>query len=423
MRPAAARPSRLSTASWVAYDLANTIFSLGVVGLYFSDWLLAVGQPDSALAAVQIGAAIVVVFLAPWAGARSDALERRTPTLILTTIVAVTATAMLGTGPAVLTLVMLWLAVIGVNTGSVVYDALLVEVSTPQNRGFISGLGVGVGYLGSFIGLGIGVVTLDVLELGHAAAFRALAAAFLVFALPAFFLINEGGGRAGGPVPRLRDVVVGLGRSWRTASEHDGVIRFLVGRFFYTDAINTLITGFLAIFVIDELGLSREILTGMLATAIGAAVVGGLAAGWVVGRWGPLRALRAALTLWGLAIASGVTAAATGRTSIVWVIGPVGGAALGAVWASDRVVMTRICPPRRLGELYGLYATVGRFAAIAGPLLWAVAVDGLGLGRTFALAALGALIAVAWWILGAVDDSERDWPVEDRLTPARPPGA
>jgi len=33
-------------ASWVIYDLANTIFALGVVGFYFSDWLINEGLPE-----------------------------------------------------------------------------------------------------------------------------------------------------------------------------------------------------------------------------------------------------------------------------------------------------------------------------------------------------------------------------------------
>ena len=57
MRPAG--PTRLATASWMIYDLANTIFALGVVGLYFSDWLVSEGHPDSYLAGVQAAAAAV----------------------------------------------------------------------------------------------------------------------------------------------------------------------------------------------------------------------------------------------------------------------------------------------------------------------------------------------------------------------------
>ncbi len=113
-------------------------------------------------------------------------------------------------------------------------------------------------------------------------------------------------------------------------------------------------------------------------------------------------------------MASGIAAAVTDRTELAWIIGPLGGIALGATWSSDRVVMTRVSPPRRLGEFYGLYATVGRFATIAGPLVWAIVVDGLDLGRNFALGALIAFVFAGWWTLRKVDDRERDWPPDDR---------
>lgn len=415
-------PSRISVASWVTYDLANTIFALGVVGVYFSDWLVARGLRDSALSLVQVAAAAVVIFAAPWVGARSDVRGARVPALMVTTLVAVAATALLAVGPVVLTLVMLWLAIIAVNTGSVVYDALLVDVSSPTTRGWVSGLGVGVGYFGSFVGLGIGVMALDVFGWSHAAAFRALAFGFLVFALPAFFFIEERHGSSTEPLPRLGDVIVGLFRSWRTAAEYEGVTRFLVGRFLYTDAINTLIGGFLAIFVLQELDLDRTFFTTLMAIAIAAAIAGGLGAGRLITRLGPLTVLRWALVAWAVAMASGIAAAVTDRTWLALVIGPLGGVALGATWASDRVVMARVSPPRHLGEFYGLYATVGRFATIGGPLVWALIVDGLGLGRNVALGALAGFVIAGWWVLARVDDREREWPEEDRFPVSDTPG-
>lgn len=415
MAQARSGPNRLSVWSWVLYDLANTIFALGVIGLYFPDWLKSVGQRDSALALVEAGAGVIVIFLAPWAGARSDVRGTRVPTLMATTVVAVAATATLATGPIPLSLVMLGVALIAFNVGSVVYDALLVDVSTPENRGRISGLGVGVGYIGSFIGLGIGVVTLEVLDWSYAATFRVLAVAFLVLALPAFFFIRERGGHDDAPLPSIRGVASRLAASWRLASTYDGAVRFLVGRFLYTDAINTLIGGFLTIFVIQELGLDRQFMTTLLGVAITAAIFGALGAGRLVERIGPMRVLRIALIMWMVAIASGVAAAVTGETGLAWLIGILGGIALGATWTADRVVMTRISPPRHLGEFYGLYATVGRFATILGPLTWALIVDGLGWGRRVAMGALILFIGLGWWSLRRVDDSERDWPPEDRL--------
>jgi len=416
-------PGRLSVWSWVIYDLANTIFALGVIGLYFPDWLTSVGQPDSALAVVEAGAGVIVIFLAPWAGARSDVRGTRVPTLVVTTLVAVVATASLAAGPIPLSLVMLGLALVAFNVGSVVYDALLVDVSTPANRGRVSGLGVGVGYFGSFIGLGLGFVTLDVLGWSYGATFRVLALGFLILALPAFFFIEEREGHDDAPLPGLGEMVSRLVASWRLASTYDDVVRFLVGRFFYTDAINTLIGGFLTIFVIQELGLDRQFMMTLLGVAIAFAILGALGAGRLVERVGPLRILRAVLVLWMVAIGAGVAAAVTGQTDLAWVIGPLGGLALGATWTADRVVMTRVSPPRHLGEFYGLYATVGRFATILGPVTWAIIVDVLGLGRRVAMGALIGFIALGWWTLRRVDDSERAWPAADLPILNRAPDA
>lgn len=399
--PGASSPSRLATWSWIGYDLANTIFALGVIGLYFPSWLTSRGLPDSSLSLVEATAGVVVVCLAPWVGARTDASGRRVPALTATTGIAVAATAALGWVPEWLSLVLLGVALVAFNTGSVVYDALLPVVSTPATRGRVSGLGVGVGYVGSFIGLGIGTVAIEVLDLGYPPTFTLLAAGVLVFAWPAFVFIAEPS-RPPRPAPRLGEVFVRLLRSWRRAATFPGMVRFLVGRFLYTDAINTLIGGFLAIYAIQELGLEPAQTTALLAAAIAAAIPGSFVAGWAVSRFGALRVLRATLVVWVFALAIGVVAGTDGVSALAWVIGPLGGAALGATWTSDRVVMTDISPPEHLGEMYGLYATVGRFATILGPLVWALVVDVLDLPRTAALGTLGVFVLAGFVVLGGL---------------------
>lgn len=408
--------SRRSVQAWVVYDLANTIFALGVIGLYFPDWITSLGQSDSMLAFIEATAGVIVIFVAPWAGARSDAKGKKIPTLVFTTVVAVLATSLLGMNISA-SAMLLVVALIAFNIGGVVYDALLAEVSTEENRGRISGWGVGVGYIGSYIGLLIGTVTLDILDLGYSATFRGLALGFLLFSLPAFFFINERYRRPT-PAPRFVELPGRLVASWRKASTYPSVVRFLVSRFLYTDAINTLIGGFLTIFVIQELGLDRQFVTALLGVAITTAIFGGILGGRLVEQFGPNRVLRMVLVVWMVAIASGIAAAATDQTWIAWAIGPLGGFALGATWAADRVVMVRISPPRHLGEFYGLYATVGRFATILGPLTWALIVDGLGWGRQLAMTALIAFILSGWILLRNVDDSVRQWSGEDLITAA-----
>jgi UMF1 family MFS transporter len=309
--------------------------------------------------------------------------------------------------------IFLGIALVAVNIGSVVYDALLIDVSNETNRGLISGRGVGVGYFGSYLGVLIGVVTLDLLGWGYPATFRALALGFLIFALPAFFFIEERQGHTEEPMPRVIDVHRRIVTSWRLAARYPSVVRFLIGRFFYTDAINTLIGGFLTIFVVQELGWDIQTVRGLLLAAITAAIFGGLFAGRFVDRFGPKRVLRWVLLVWIVAIGSGIVAAFTVQPLIAWTIGPLGGLALGATWASDRVVMTRISPPRFIGEFYGLYATVGRFATIVGPIVWALIVDVLDLNRAVAMGALAGFILVGWWLLRGIDDGIRSWDAAD----------
>ncbi len=327
------RPTRLSVASWAIYDLANTIFALGVGALYFAEWLTDNDTPDLALSLAINGAMVVVIVLGPWIGARSDHRGRRIPYLVVTTLVAVVPTFFLATVGVTASLALFSLALVGFNLGSVIYDALLPDVSTPDNRGRISGIGVGVGYIGSFIAVGVGFLLLD--DYGHAAVFKAIAVLFLLFAVPTFLFVRERPrARRSGPPPPFAHSMGRLVDAWRRARSFPGVARFLVGRFFYSDAINTLIGGFLTIFVIEELDFTDSEVQALLAVAIVGAMTGGFVGGRVVDVIGPRRLLHTAVHIWIVAIALGIVAASTDQEALAWVLGALGGLALGATWAS-----------------------------------------------------------------------------------------
>ncbi len=394
------------------YDLANTIFVLGVGSRYFGVWVVSdQGGRDWNLSLAINVAMVIVILTAPWLGARSDHLGRRRPYLVAATLVTVAATAALATAGLVVSLVLFVIAQVGFNLGTVVYDAMLPDVSTLETRGRISGIGAGIGYVGSFIAIGTGLLLLE--PYGYPAVFRTQATLFLLFALPAFLFIQERprAPRPGRPPPPSR-TLGNLVDAWRRTRRYEGLTRFLVARFFYTDASNTVFL-FVAIFAVEEMGFTDRQTDLLAIGGIVAALLAALAAGRLADLLGPRKTLHGALYLWMTAIVLAVVVGVTGATALGWAIGAIGGAGLGATAATDRVYMTRISPPRYLGEFYGLFAVVGRFATLSGPLLWALIADVARLGRVAAMGSLILFFVTGRVILQGVTDAPREWGEKD----------
>lgn len=419
IQPVTTRPSRLAVGSWVLYDLANTIFSMNIVSLYFSLWVVNVMGGSDADYGLANGISMAIIFCAsPLLGALTDQSPRRMPFLVVSTLTCIGFTLLLGQGSLLLSLIFFVIANISYQAGLQFYDALLPEVSTEENRGSIGGIGVGVGYLGSFIGVSVGLLLLrgaDALPLAeqsmrYISVFWFTGLLFLLFALPCFFFVREQ------PKADRRFTLASIGAAarqvgatLRSTGRYPGLVRFLVGRVFYTDAINTVIA-FMGIYVTNEVGFSTTEAQIVLMVAIAFAVAGGFIWGRWVDRIGPKRTLDIVLFLWVLVF---ILAAVIGYFRLpgvfFWPVPCLAGIALGGTWTADRPYMLRLTPPERIGEFYGLYGMVGRFAAITGPFTWALIVDVLELGRPFAILMLLIGIIIAYFILRPVSDERRDW--------------
>jgi MFS transporter, UMF1 family len=404
---------------WAMYDLANTMFSMNIVSFFFGLWVVNVMGGTDAHYGYAASLSYAIIFLAsPFLGALTDQAPRRMPFLVVSTLVCVGFTLLLGTGGLLISLALFVVANVAYQGGLQFYDALLPEVSTEANRGRVGGFGIGLGYLGSFVGLLLGGLLLGNVEelareeqsAAYVRVFQLTGVLFLVFALPCFLLVRE----RGRPGRRLSlGSMRAAGRqvleTVRSGHRFPGLRRFLVGRVFYTDSVNTVIA-FMGIYVTNEVGFSTGEARTVLLIAIACAIVGGFAWGRVVDRLGPKRTLDVVLLLWMVVF---VWAALVGflrlDPAVFWPVPVLAGIALGGTWAADRPLMLRLTPPDRIGEFYGLYGMVGRFSAITGPLVWGLTVDTMGLGRPAAIASLLIGIVIGYWILRPLSDAPRVW--------------
>lgn len=409
------RPRTAAVIGWVLYDFANTIFSMNIVSLYFTLWVVNVmGGTDGHYGIANGASMAVILILSPLLGALTDQTPRRMPFLIVATIICVGFTAILGSVGLTTSLIAFALANIGYQAGLQFYDALLPEVSTEENRGRISGIGIGVGYLGSFLGVTIGGIILagvDALPIAeqttkYTTVFQISALLFLLFAIPAFIFIDERRREEKRfDLAAVRAAARQVGETARSVREFPGLTRFLIGRFFYTDAVNTVIL-FMGVYVSNEIGFTSQEVTRVLLIAISCAFIGGVLFGRVVDRIGPKKTLDLVLTIWIIVfIWTATLGLARLPGALFWPAACLAGIALGGTWAADRPLMLRLTPPDRIGEFYGLYGMVGRFAAITGPLIWALVADWIGLGRPAAVLTLLVGVLIAYAILRPLSDT------------------
>ncbi len=399
----------LAVGSWALYDFANTIFSLNIISTFFPAFIIELGYNDAVYAYPMSVSLLVVALISPLLGSISDRSGgRRMPWLVGTTALCVAMTAMMGLVPNLwMVIAALLLANVGYQTALIFYDALLPSVSNTLNWGKISGLGVGLGYVGALAG-GYAVTFLIGTKANRADftnkdAFVPTALLFLLFALPCFLFVRERRNRIEREVEVERKATWrgSVTHTWRTLQETrqtPGLFIFLAANFFYSDALNTVIIA-MGVYATKVIGFVSAL--DVLAPAIVAAVVGSWIFGFVTDRLTSKQALIISLVLWvGVFIAAIFV---TDKLIFQWVIAPVAGVALGSTWTAARTMMIELSPPARLGEFLGIYNLTGKFSAVLGPALWGTTLlllDPNKYGRFAYQVAIGTLLLMVLLGLG-----------------------
>jgi UMF1 family MFS transporter len=402
--------SSVQALAWALYDFANTIFSFAIVSFAMSLWAIRfLGEADGTFwftAAVSVSVLLNAI-VSPVLGAMSDRVGRRKPFLAFFTVACIAGTAVIGLVDVRLGLVAFALANFAYQAALIYYDALLPDVARPLARGRLSGIGVALGYVGTLLVGGLlllGITIED--DRSTPSTFVLVAGLFAIFAGPIFLFVREQA-RAGAPFSAI-DAVSSwsqLGTTIRNAAATPGLLRFIIARFFYSDPVNTTIA-VMSAFAVHAVGFTEGEALQVLLVLTVVAVLASFGWGFLSDRWGPRRTLFAVLATWavGLAIIALVL-----ETVPFLVAGALLGAGLGGVGVVDRLMLLRLSPPDRIGEMFGLYGLVGKFSAVVGPIVYgtivATLLDTLDRGAyQVAIASLFVLLLIGIWILRGVPE-------------------
>lgn len=415
--------------AWVLYDTANTVYA-AVLTYIFAPYLgELMGGTRSIQGVINSASMITAGLMVPLLASIADHTGRARLYLIISSMACILGLGLFGVSSnAFVVMALFFVANVGYNAALVFYNALLTSVAADRHQGLISGLGVGLGYIGTMIivvllglpdtialwldpalqaMLSADIATLEALaaatEPGElqdriAAArrsgltwtFAVSAGIFFVLALPCFLLVRERRVLTRTPFTAalVKQQFGSLLATVKGLPRDRAVMWFFLGNFFCVDVLNTAILFFgdftRATFFVNEgtaaspVWVSRGDLLlfgylvktpGELLTIAGLslnvlALAFGVLLGFMTDRFGSLRTLRFAAGC----LALGLIGAAYGggNSLLVFLIGICGFGALGlaGIWTAGRKLLIELSPREKLGEYFGLYGITIKLSVI-----------------------------------------------------------
>jgi len=394
--------NRLVLSAWVSYDMGNTLFTTGVVGLVFPLWITGdMGGSDGTLGYLIAASMLILFFVAPLIGAISDEFGTRLPFLTVVTLLCLGFTFLIGVYGYVISLLLFSGAVITSQLAVILYNGNLEDISSSKDVGRIGGLGVGIGYGGAILAVLISLLFLD--SRGEIFVFKIMAISMFLFNLPLLLF---------GRYKRLnysnlsfsRIFLNGISNSIETIKHSGGDsywIRFLIARFWYFWAANTAAT-FAIIYAIQTVGLTKGEVQLVLLVGILCGIPSGLLWGFLVDNIGASPVLKINVFGWLLLLTLGVLIPIMDLPGhLWWLVGVLSGIFMAGLYVSERPFIIQRAERNRVGQYFAMYSMVSRCAAIVGPFGWGIVSHTLGLGQTTAAVSLVLCVGVALIVLMA----------------------
>jgi UMF1 family MFS transporter len=349
---------------------------------------------------------------------------------------------------------------IGFSGSCLIYDSFLPDVTTPERMDRVSGWGFAMGYIGgSTIPFLASIALIQFgpsLGLGTAAAVKLSVLLTVVwwglFSIPFLRNVKQVGYVEKPQSGVLRATFGGIAQTARKILADKGLLLFIIAYFFYIDGVGTIISlatsygaqlglgmvgMILALLVTQIVAFPFSILFSRFARKVGSLnmltiavviytviCVVGFFMGFLIER-AEIPVKLDALAEQGAAIArtsnltvinqalidAGIpdsawnaqpiyTSAVASSTILFWVLAAMVGTVQGGIQALSRSYFGKLTPQQRAGEYFGFFEIFGKFAAIVGPLLYALT-KGITGRSSYSILSLILLFGIALAVMAA----------------------
>ena len=405
------RASKLSRYSWTMFDFANqpfyTLIMTFVFSVYFTDVFITGEDGAQKLTLTQTISGVAIAILSPVLGSITDIKGNRKLLMGITSILFVIGMALLWYSPPGapdgIWIVMFGLILASAMVGfsEVFNNSVLATIETPENSGWLSGMGYGLGYISGLIALILFLLIfvwpggetenlfgLNTSEYEHIRIVGPLCAIwYALFIIPLFLFTPDLKKKS---ITTFDSIKVGLTNfidTFKEARRYKNIFTFLITRMFYQDALNALfVVGGVYASIVVGMTLTQVLILGIILNIL--AGPSSIYGGYLNDLIGSKNVIN--LSLWGLLV-SGILGLSIDKdtifyffsvdeysasvedltfgifnsvSQIIYICVVIGISIFyGPAQTASRALMIKLAPPDKMTEFFGLYAFAGKSTA------------------------------------------------------------
>ena len=366
--------------AWISYDLGNSAFATTVVAAFFPIFYnqFWASNIDSVLSAEYLSWTLVIsnvalLFTAPLIGAVTD-ISKTTKKLfismVLISIICVGLLFFVEAGSWIYALVFFGIANYFFSASNVLYDKILVQITSPDLFSKISGYGYAWGYFGGgLLFLINALMSLNPELFGLSSQAEAIRWSFItvsiwwsIFLLPLSITYKERDIQSSKKV--LSRSLGNIFSTLKSIPEYKNVFIFLIAFFLFIDGVHTVMA--LATTFALNLGLDTSSIIIALILVQFIAFPSTIMWSYIAEKRGDKLVINISIVIY---IAIILFSFSLSNSTEFYILASLVGFVQGGIQGSSRSLFAKLIPPEKAGEFFGIFNTFGKAGAFMGPAL------------------------------------------------------